>query len=111
MRNAKADRIKRICQVYLNNLNQGKVEILCWLLSQYHNLTQYFNDFFWQLKFFPIYGKKYFYQRLEALRSQLRMKIFHSLCVILKIDLTRVEYLEAEVHGLRFCQKMEQCLN
>lgn len=53
MRNAKADRIKRICQAYLNKLNQGKVEILYWFLFRYHNLVQYFVDFFWQMRFFP----------------------------------------------------------
>ncbi|MBW4687785.1 MAG: hypothetical protein KME40_22415 [Komarekiella atlantica HA4396-MV6] len=53
MRNTKADRIKRICQVYFHKLNQDKVEILCLLLSQYHNLAQYFVDFFWQMKIFP----------------------------------------------------------
>lgn len=44
--------MRRSCRVYLNDLNQGKVDILKDFLHLCHDATQYFTDLFWQRRDF-----------------------------------------------------------
>lgn len=48
VKRTKTNLLLRTCRIYLNDLNQGKANVVRQFLHQFHDVIQYFVDLFWQ---------------------------------------------------------------